>query len=126
MNANTQETPETTVGLARSSGAELIRLVRSELALARRELRDDARQVAGSAAVAGTSVLLGLAGAELVLGAVIVAGRKHPFALALVGAGLLGAAATMGRTAVVAMRPVLQRTRHRVVEDAARLEESLR
>jgi uncharacterized membrane protein YqjE len=124
MNANT-ETP-TNVDLVRSSGAELVQLVRSELALARNELRDDVREVAGSAAVAGTSLLLGVAGAELVLGAVVVAARKHPFALALLGAGLLGAAVTMGGTAVATMRPVLQRTRHRVAEDAARLEESLR
>jgi len=123
MNENVSDT---TVHLVRSSGADLIELVRGELALARDELRHDVDRIAGSAALTATSVLLGLLGVELVIGAMVAAGRRHPMVLASLGVACVGGAVSLGIAGAAEMRPILKRTRLRLAEDVSRIEESLR
>src|SRR5690349_21396552 len=86
---STQE--ERNVELVKESGSALVDLVRTELELARRELRANAFD----AQRAGTLVMIAagsaLIGSELVVGGIVAAGRRHPAALVGVGCLLLGA-----------------------------------
>ncbi len=111
--------------LVKKTGGDVVDLVRNELELAMRELRQDAHdaQQAGKllALAAGSAVI----GAELVLGAIIAAGRRHPIALAMLGCSVLGVSLALGAEARKAAPPLLERTRQRVSEDANRIEREL-
>lgn len=80
--------------------------------------RDGARMFAAAAAC-------GVIGAELLIGSVIAAGRKHPLALGLLGLGFAGAAVGLGRVALSAMPDVLARTRRRIADDVSQIESSV-
>lgn len=125
MQPNETGAPRAREGIAQGLEDELVRLVRAELATVRRDVAEDAdelRAIAWKMAMAAGATVLGV---ELVLGAFIAAGRRHPFALAMLGFGLMGAGLTLGREARRAVPPALIRTRWRVADDARRLEERL-
>lgn len=67
---------------------------------------------------------LGFVGTELVIGAMVAAGRRHPVVLAALGFGMLGAAGRLAVDAVRAFPPLLPRTRRRFAEDTAVLAEA--
>ena len=120
MNANAG-----TVDLVRDAGSDLAQLVKSELAVAREELSDDVRRLEANAIALGTTAVLTIVGVELLLGALVAAGRRHPSFLATLGLASLGLGAAMGREVVRDVPRVLTRTRARLRDDAAAMQEVL-
>lgn len=114
------------VEIAKELGGDVAELVKAELAVARQELEEDARELRESAWLFGLAMGATFVGVQLVLGALVAAGRRHPSALAMLGFGLVGAGVSLGREARRSVPPLLERTRWRVVDDARRLEEGSR
>jgi len=116
----TAETPDSLTGLVRNVGADLLEIVKAELALAKHELRDDLRDLRTSAVALGGAAVLAFAGVELVLGSLIAGSRRRPSILAALGVACLGGAFTLSRRATKNMPPILERTRQ-LAEEAARV-----
>jgi len=112
--------------LVKRTGGEIVELVRNELELAARELRQNAHDARLAGWLLGLSAGASVIGLELVLGGIVAAGRRHPIALAMLGCAFIGAGIALGSEARQAAPPILERTRQRVSEDAIRIEEELR
>lgn len=100
-----------------NAAGDVTELVKAELDVAKRELRADLVAARESATLLGVATAFGVIGTEVVLGAFVAAGRRHPLALALVGFGFLGGSVALGAAALAAMPDVLAKSRARVTED---------
>lgn len=111
--------------LAKDATAAALTLVRSELALAREELQNSAAELKTMGLLGGAALACFAIGGELLLGSLIAAGRRHPFLLAGLGIALVGAGASVTRELVAGAPKLMPRTRKRIAEDVATIEEGL-
>jgi hypothetical protein len=125
MQTQSSASAQSATELVAKASSDAANLVKAELALAREELGSDLAKVRRSAALLGLAALLAVGGVELVLGAIVVKARRHPLGLAATGAAFLGGAIALGASALTMAPKVLGRTRRRVAQDVAAIEEKI-
>jgi hypothetical protein len=86
-------------------------LVRAELALVRREFRDDIKSLEASGVAFGTAVVAGVLGAHALVETFIISGHMKPWRGLLASGALLGLSAV---AAVVGYRALPKRTIERI------------
>jgi len=117
--------PIGSITLTKELGEDVVRLARSEFALARREFEADRKAARTPFYLVVGAATGAFAGLELVLGALIIAWADRPLLTFVAGLTLLvvaGAAILVARRALP--RP-LERTRHRLAADAALIGDKL-